>query len=54
MTLAPRRLGAGPLEVLPIALGTWRTFERLPRERALELLDHAFEAWRALPRRGAL
>jgi len=43
MTLAPRRLGAGPLAVSPIALGTWRTFERLPRERALELLDHAFE-----------
>jgi len=39
--LAPRRLGGGPLEVSALALGSWRTFERMPRERGAELLEHA-------------
>jgi aryl-alcohol dehydrogenase-like predicted oxidoreductase len=41
VTLAPRRLGAGPLEVSAIALGSWRTYERMPREDAGALMAHA-------------
>jgi len=43
VTLSPRRLGASRLEVSAVALGSWRTFERLPRERGVEILEHARE-----------
>ena len=42
-TVSPRLLGSSRLEVSAIALGSWRTFERLPRERSLEVLRHARE-----------
>ena len=29
------------MEVSPVALGSWRTYERLPRERSIEILGHA-------------
>jgi aryl-alcohol dehydrogenase-like predicted oxidoreductase len=32
------------LEVSPVALGSWRTYERLPRERSIEILGHALES----------
>jgi len=35
------RAALGPLEVSALALGTWRTFERMPRERAVATLRHA-------------
>ena len=37
------RATLGPLEVSALALGTWRTFERMPRERAVATLRHARE-----------
>jgi L-glyceraldehyde 3-phosphate reductase len=41
----PRRaLGSSALAVSPVALGSWRTYERLPRERAVEILGHALRA----------
>jgi aryl-alcohol dehydrogenase-like predicted oxidoreductase len=43
MTLAPRPLGASQLRVSPVALGSWRTYERLPRQRSIETLAHALE-----------
>ena len=43
LKLTPRRLGASRLEVAPIALGSWRTYERLPRERSVEILAHALQ-----------
>ena len=43
MTLARRRLGGGPLEVSELALGSWRTLERQPRERAAAHLAPALE-----------
>jgi len=43
VTLTRQALGSSSLEVSPIALGSWRTFERLPRERALDVLRHARE-----------
>jgi aryl-alcohol dehydrogenase-like predicted oxidoreductase len=36
-----RRLGASPIEVSRIALGSWRTFERMPRADAEAVLAHA-------------
>lgn len=39
-----RSLGASRLEVSPVALGSWRTYERLPRERSIEILGHALES----------
>ena len=39
--LPHRRLGSSPLEVSRIALGSWRTFERMPRADAEALLAHA-------------
>jgi aryl-alcohol dehydrogenase-like predicted oxidoreductase len=42
-TVSRRRLGSSRFEVSAIALGSWRTFERLPRERGLEILRHAHE-----------
>jgi L-glyceraldehyde 3-phosphate reductase len=41
MTLPRRRLGARGPEVSAVALGSWRTFERLPRADALALVRHA-------------
>ncbi len=41
--LPRRRLGSSRLEVSAVALGSWRTFERLPRERGVEILAHARE-----------
>ncbi len=41
VTVPRRRLGSSQFEVSAIALGSWRTFECLPRERSLEILRHA-------------
>ena len=41
VTVARRRLGSSRFEVSAVALGSWRTFERLPRERGVEILNHA-------------
>lgn len=41
MSTAPRPLGSSALEVSPIALGSWRTFERIGRGDALALLRAA-------------
>ncbi len=43
LTVARRRLGSSRFEVSAVALGSWRTFERLPRERGVEILNHARE-----------
>ena len=43
VTLSRRRLGTSRLEVSAVALGSWRTFERLPRERGVAILEHARE-----------
>jgi L-glyceraldehyde 3-phosphate reductase len=44
MTELPhRRLGAGNLEVSRIALGSWRTFERMERRHAERVLGYALE-----------
>jgi aryl-alcohol dehydrogenase-like predicted oxidoreductase len=42
--LAHRRLGGSELEVSRIALGSWRTFERMDRADAEAVLDHALRA----------
>jgi aryl-alcohol dehydrogenase-like predicted oxidoreductase len=39
-----RRLGASELEVSRIALGSWRTFERMDRDDAERVLDHALRS----------
>ncbi len=39
--LDPRALGASPLRVSPLSLGSWRTFERIGPERGLEVLRAA-------------
>jgi len=39
-----RRLGRSQLEVSRIALGSWRTFERMPRHAAEEVLAYARES----------
>jgi aryl-alcohol dehydrogenase-like predicted oxidoreductase len=41
---AHRRLGGSPLVVSRIALGSWRTFERMDRADAEAVLDHALRA----------
>ncbi|HEY3727275.1 MAG TPA: aldo/keto reductase [Solirubrobacteraceae bacterium] len=41
--LAHRRLGGSELEVSRIALGSWRTFERMERDAAERLLAHALQ-----------
>jgi len=38
-----RRLGSGGLEVSRLALGSWRTFERIPREDGLAVMRAARE-----------
>ncbi len=42
--VAHRRLGGSELEVSRIALGSWRTFERMDRADAEAVLDHALRA----------
>jgi aryl-alcohol dehydrogenase-like predicted oxidoreductase len=39
-----RRLGSSELKVTPLALGSWRTFERIPREQGLAVMRAAREA----------
>jgi len=39
-----RRLGRSDLQVTRLALGSWRTFERIPRERGVEVMRAAREA----------
>jgi len=41
--LPRQRLGRSEIEVSRIALGSWRTFERMPRADAERLLDYALE-----------
>jgi len=42
--MVPRRqLGSSELEVSRLSLGSWRTFERIPRERALAVMVSARE-----------
>jgi aryl-alcohol dehydrogenase-like predicted oxidoreductase len=41
MSAAPRPLGSSGLEVSPLALGSWRTFERIGRERSVEIVRAA-------------
>ena len=38
-----RRLGASDLEVSRLALGSWRTFERIPRDAGLAVMRAARE-----------
>ncbi len=38
-----RRLGSSDLVVSRLSLGSWRTFERVPRERGLEVMGAARE-----------
>ncbi|MHB1834319.1 MAG: aldo/keto reductase [Solirubrobacteraceae bacterium] len=42
--LPHRSLGSSSLSVSRIALGSWRTFERMPRDDAERLLGHALES----------
>src|SRR4051794_7834152 len=42
--LPRRRLGTSDLAVTPLALGSWRTFERIPRERGVAVMRAAREA----------
>jgi aryl-alcohol dehydrogenase-like predicted oxidoreductase len=45
MTALPhRRLGSSDLDVSLFALGSWRTFERLPRDQALAVMSSARDA----------
>src|SRR3954465_7606419 len=39
-----RPLGRSALQVTPLALGSWRTFERMPRERGVAVMRAAREA----------
>ena len=41
MSTAPRPLGAAPFVVSPLALGSWRTFERIGKEAAVEIVRAA-------------
>lgn len=41
MTVDRRRLGDTDIEVSLFALGSWRTWESIPREQAAAVLDHA-------------
>ena len=42
--VAHHRLGGSPLEVSRIALGSWRTFERMDRGEAERVLHHALQS----------
>ena len=45
MSVLPhRRLGASDLEVSMFSLGSWRTFERIPREQGLAVMQAARDA----------
>jgi len=44
MTLPRRRLGSSVLEVSVMSLGSWRTFERIPREQGVAVMRAAREA----------
>src|SRR6185437_2395322 len=39
-----RRLGASDLDVSRLSLGSWRTFERIPRDQGLAVMRAAREA----------
>jgi aryl-alcohol dehydrogenase-like predicted oxidoreductase len=41
MSLPHRSAGASGLEISTLALGSWRTYERVPREQAVAVLDAA-------------
>jgi aryl-alcohol dehydrogenase-like predicted oxidoreductase len=41
MSLPHRSAGASGLEISTLALGSWRTYERIPREQAVATLDAA-------------
>jgi L-glyceraldehyde 3-phosphate reductase len=43
VTVERRRLGESELEVSAFALGSWRTYERIPREQAVKVLNAARE-----------
>jgi aryl-alcohol dehydrogenase-like predicted oxidoreductase len=43
MSLAPRPLGSAPFAVSPLALGSWRTFERIGKDRSVEIVRAAAE-----------
>src|ERR1700761_9033799 len=42
--ISHRRLGGSALSVSRIALGSWRTFERMERDDAERVLDHALRS----------
>ncbi len=44
MSLPHRPAGASGLEVSTLALGSWQTYERIPREQAVTVLDAAHDA----------
>ena len=44
MSLPVRRLGGSDLGVSVMSLGSWRTYERIPREQGLEVMRAAREA----------
>src|SRR4051812_22716045 len=44
VALALRHLGASDLDVSVMSLGSWRTYERIPREQALAVMRAAREA----------
>jgi aryl-alcohol dehydrogenase-like predicted oxidoreductase len=44
MSLPHRAAGSSGLEVSTLALGSWRTYERVPREQAVAVLDAAHAA----------
>lgn len=44
MSLPHRPAGSSGLEVSTLALGSWRTYERVPREQSVAVLDAAREA----------
>lgn len=44
MSLAPRPLGGAPFAVSPLALGSWRTFERIGKDRSVEIVRAAADA----------
>jgi aryl-alcohol dehydrogenase-like predicted oxidoreductase len=41
MSASPRPLGSAPFAVSPLALGSWRTFERIGKERSTEIVRAA-------------
>ena len=43
MSLPRRPLGASGIQVSALSLGSWRTFERIPREQGLAVMAAAHE-----------